>query len=283
MVTLPEEIIFIWRRPKALSAILFLLNRYVALLGNICGLVLDFVPVSDERFISLWFLFVLFSQKRLSCSKYALYRQLAVFLQAAIVCIIMTIRTYALYSCSKRLLTWVAIVMIALGGLACAGTFGQFSGDVQIVPGLGCNETFSKVVAARIGLAYVALFIFDLFIFILTVYRIFKTCGVLRLSLVTRRNIIGIIFRDGAMFFGAMTLSNIPNILTYYFGSIGLRGCLTTFTGCMSVTLISRLMLNLHQTIDTGIFSIPAQDDGPNPLVLSTRVSVQSAISSHYW
>ncbi|KAG1726496.1 hypothetical protein EDD22DRAFT_443660 [Suillus occidentalis] len=48
MMTLPEEIVFIWRRPKALSAILFLLNRYVALLSNICGLVMDFVPVSDE-------------------------------------------------------------------------------------------------------------------------------------------------------------------------------------------------------------------------------------------
>jgi hypothetical protein len=48
MVTLPEEIVFIWHRPKALSAMLFLLNRYVALLSNICGLVMDFVPVSDE-------------------------------------------------------------------------------------------------------------------------------------------------------------------------------------------------------------------------------------------
>ncbi|KAG1781109.1 hypothetical protein EV702DRAFT_644331 [Suillus placidus] len=152
----------------------------------------------------------------MSCSKYALYRQLAIFLQTTIVCIIMIIRTYALYGCSKRFLAWVAIVIIALTVLACAGTFGHFSGDVEIEPGIGCNETFSKVVAARIGLAYVALFVFDLFIFILTVYRICQSSSLLRLTLVTRRNIIDVIFRDGAMFFGAMTLSNIPNILTYY-------------------------------------------------------------------
>ncbi|KAG1859593.1 hypothetical protein DFJ58DRAFT_780344 [Suillus subalutaceus] len=48
MTTLPEEIAFIWCRPKALSAVLFLLNRYVALFANICGLVMDFLPVSDE-------------------------------------------------------------------------------------------------------------------------------------------------------------------------------------------------------------------------------------------
>jgi hypothetical protein len=48
MVTLPEEIAFIWRRPKTLSAMLFLLNRYLALLFNISNLVLSFVPLSVE-------------------------------------------------------------------------------------------------------------------------------------------------------------------------------------------------------------------------------------------
>jgi hypothetical protein len=33
--------------------------------------------------------------------------------------VIMTIRTYALYSCSKRLLAWMGIPMVALAALAC--------------------------------------------------------------------------------------------------------------------------------------------------------------------
>lgn len=265
MVTLPEEIAFIWRRPKALSAMLFLLNRYGALLINISTLVVYFWPViSDE-----------------SCLRFSLYRELALFLQGIIVCIIMAMRTYALYGCSKRLLTWIIIVMMVLVGVCCAGTFGKYSGDVDIVPGIGCNETFSKAVAARIGLAYIAQFIFDLFIFILTMYRIYKTWGLLRLSLVSRRNIIDIMFNDGVMFFGAMTVSNIPNILSYYSSSVGLRGSFCAFTSCISVTLISRLMLNLHQTFDAGIFSIPAQEDGPS-LVLTTRIDVSSTFSSHH-
>ncbi|KAG1848963.1 hypothetical protein DFJ58DRAFT_795635 [Suillus subalutaceus] len=84
------------------------------------------------------------------------------------------------------------------------------------------------------------------------------------------------------MFFGVMTLSNILNILTYYIGSVGLRGSLSTFTCCLSVTLISRLMLNLHQTIDTGIFSTPTQDDSPSLPIITTRVDVESTISSHH-
>ncbi|KAG1871478.1 hypothetical protein F4604DRAFT_1769916 [Suillus subluteus] len=70
MVTLPEEIAFIWRRPKALSAMLFLLNRYIALLANISSLVVDLQPIiSDEV-----------------CLKYSLYREVALFLQGIIVC-----------------------------------------------------------------------------------------------------------------------------------------------------------------------------------------------------
>ncbi|KAG1799633.1 hypothetical protein EV424DRAFT_1545924 [Suillus variegatus] len=302
MVTLQEEITFIWRRPKALSAILFLLNRYVALLSNICGLIKDFVPVSDERFIVLRFLNVYRLLNKDLAVRNMRYTDNWPFSskQRSFVVNIMVIRTYALYGCSKRLLAWMVIVTIALTGIACAGTFGQFSGDIEVVPGLGCNETFSKsmyvvlipvlctrskVVAelvVRIGLAYVALSVFDLIIFILTVRRICKAKNLLRLSLVSRNNIIDIIFCDGMMFFGAITLSNILNILTYYIGSVNLRGSLFTFTGCLSVTLISRLMLNLHQTIDTGVLSTPVQDEGPGLPVLTTRISVESVVSSHY-
>ncbi|KAG2151159.1 uncharacterized protein EDB93DRAFT_297444 [Suillus bovinus] len=218
----------------------------------------------------------------MSCWKFSLYRELVLFLQGILVSITMAMRTYALYGCNKRLLTWIVIVMVALVGVCCADTFGQYSSDLIIVPGFGCDETFSKAVSARIGVAYVAEFIFDLFIFILTVYRIYKTRGLLRLSPFGRENIVDVIFHDGTMFFGAMTLSNIPNILSYYSGSVVLRGSFCTFTSCISVTLICRLMLNLHQTFDTGIFSTLIQDDGPSLPVLTTRIDVQSAFSSHH-
>ncbi|KAG2151155.1 uncharacterized protein EDB93DRAFT_296019 [Suillus bovinus] len=229
MATLPEEIAFIWRRPKALSATLFLVNRYFALLVNISCLVI----------IQVSFVF-----------------------QAVVVCLIMAIRTYALY-----------------GGIS-AGSLGHYSSDAVLLPGVGCYETYTAATATRLGLAWLAEMVFQTLIFILTVYRIFKTRSLLRLSLVTRRNIVDIVFHDGAMYFGAMALVNIPNILTYYSGSVGIRGSLSTLTSCLSVTLVSRLMLNLHKSIDTGILSIPAQNEGPSLAVLTTRINVQSATSS---
>ncbi|KAG1858790.1 hypothetical protein DFJ58DRAFT_744833 [Suillus subalutaceus] len=281
MATLPEEIIFIWRRPKALSAKLFLVNRYIALLGNIFALCVDFLPISDERF-QFWFLHICyFAQQRLSCVKYTLCRQLFFLSQGIIVCLILTIRIYALYGCNKRLLTCMIIVGFTLVAGACAGAIGHFSSNATIFPGVGCYETYTVAVAARVGLSWVALFIFELLIFILTVYRICKPRG-LRLSLFTRSNIVDIMFHDGAMYFRAMTLINIPNILTYYSSSVDNRGSLATFTSSMSATLISRLVLNLHASMDTGILSTTVRGDSAS-FALTTRVNVQSAISSHHW
>lgn len=266
IATLTEEITFIWYRPKALSAMLFLLNRYVALLGNIYALLINFLPVPEE-----------------SCPKYLLSRELLIFGQQFIVCFILTLRTYALYGRSKRLLIWMVVVVIALAGVASAGVFGHSSSNVIVVPGVNCYESDVTVTPANPGLAWVALFAYELFIFVLTVSRICKTRGLLRSPslIMSRKNIIDVIFQDGAMYFGAMTLSNIPNILTFYCGSDIEKTSLATFTSCMSVTLVSRLMLNLHRSIDSGIFTTLTQDNNHDSYILTTRVSIhaQSLIS----
>ncbi|KAG0702181.1 hypothetical protein DFH29DRAFT_999556 [Suillus ampliporus] len=194
----------------------------------------------------------------------------------------MAIRTYALYGRSKRLLTWMILIMVTLTAGASVGVFRHSSSNVIVWSGGSCDETYTAARAIRLGMAWVALFLFDLLIFVLTVYKTCKTRGLLRLSLVTRRNIVDVIFHDGVMYFGGMTLINLPNIVTYYCGSPVTRGNLTTFTSCISVTLISRLMLNLHKSIGTGIFSTPVQDEDYSLVVLTTRVDVQSAISSHH-
>lgn len=260
MATITNEITFIWCRPKALSAMLFFANRYVALLGNVYMLYVYLTPVSDE-----------------SCQTYITSRELLFFFQQILVCLILTLRIYALYSRSKRLLTWMIVIVCSLGGIT-AGTSGLHS---DIVPGFNCFESLSEKIAVSPGLGWVTLLAYELLIFILTLHKICETRG---LSLaMSRRNILDIIFQDGAMYFAVMTLSNLPNILTYYFGSNTTRGSLATFTSCMSVTLVSRLMLNLHKSVDAGILSNPVRDDDyDSATVLTTRVNVQSAISSSY-
>ncbi|KAG0702183.1 hypothetical protein DFH29DRAFT_875351 [Suillus ampliporus] len=158
----------------------------------------------------------------------------------------------SIHCLSKRLLTWMTPIMVSLAGGA-----SQLLDSFQAMQSPGQEVAVMKHIQQRgLGIAWVALFLFDLLIFVLTVYRICKTRGFLRLSLVTRRNVVDIIFHDGVMYFG---------------------GNMATFTSCISVTLISRLMLNLHKSIDTGIFSTtPTQDDDDSLAVLTTRVNVQA-------
>ncbi|KAG2160217.1 uncharacterized protein EDB93DRAFT_1114116 [Suillus bovinus] len=274
MATLTEEIVFIWCRPKALSSALFLLNRYVALLANAYALIGNFLPASAEvlHFIIHVFTWQAHDFFLQSCPTYTLSQQVLVFFQAFIICR------------DKRLLALLIIIILAFVGGASVSTeaFGRYPSTVTILPGGYCYQTYTAeslmpwlYSVAGLGIPWVALFFYELLIFVLTVTRIFKIRRLLRLSLMrSRRNIISVMFQDGEV----MTLFNIPNILTYY--DI-IMGSLSTFTSCMSVTLISRLMLNLHKSIDAGILSTPTQDD--DFPVLNTIIDLQSTNSSHYW
>ncbi|KAG2743159.1 hypothetical protein P692DRAFT_20746903 [Suillus brevipes Sb2] len=205
---------------------------------------------------------------QLSCSKYVLVAQVFLVFQQVFICLTLSLRTYALYGCSRRLLKWMAIVGLALGAGALAGSFGH---DSNSATDGDCHEIYTTTTCH--GVSWVAMFVYELFIFVLTVFKTCKIRALPRFSLISRRDILDIIFHDGISFVASgMTLVNVPNILTYF--------TILSMTSSISVTLISRLILNLHASVDTGIFSIPA---GTSLDVLTTRVSVQSALSSHHW
>ncbi|KAJ6536458.1 hypothetical protein DFH09DRAFT_1401945 [Mycena vulgaris] len=57
-----------------------------------------------------------------------------------------------------------------------------------------------------------------------------------------------VLVRDGTMYFGLICLANLAHILMYYFGDINTSSSLTSFAVALSVTMICRIMLNLHDT-----------------------------------
>ncbi|KAG2110614.1 uncharacterized protein F5147DRAFT_651793 [Suillus discolor] len=261
-----EEITFIWYRPKALSAMLFLLNRYVALLGNVYGLLINFVPVPEE-------LSEIFVVQRTPPFWSTIHRL------------------------PKCLLIWMVVVVIALAGVAFstngfkAGIFGHSSSTVIVMSGVICYESDVIVTPAGPGLAWVALFAYELFIFVLTLSRIFKIRGMLRSPylIMSRKNTVDIIFQDGKNFVvsvpeiliqaHAVRFSEHTAVFCDYFLTVGKdinKFTLATFTSCISVTLVSRLTLNLHKSIDTGIFTTPIQDDNHDSYILTTRVSIHA-------
>ncbi|KAG5652634.1 hypothetical protein H0H81_004244 [Sphagnurus paluster] len=67
--------------------------------------------------------------------------------------------------------------------------------------------------------------------------------------------IVKLIFRDGAIYFAIITLSNGANIMTYWVCGPFMKGGLSTFAGCISAVMMSRLMLNLHSAGNLGLYS----------------------------
>ena len=84
-----------------------------------------------------------------------------------------------------------------------------------------------------IAVAWIAQAVFDMIIFGLTVYRTLQTRRFRdgRGLLLSGSGLVDLVWRDGAMYFVVMAMSNVANIVTFYLLTDGLRGVLSTFAG----------------------------------------------------
>ncbi|KAH0585549.1 hypothetical protein H2248_008781 [Termitomyces sp. 'cryptogamus'] len=106
----------------------------------------------------------------------------------------------------------------------------------------------------RTATAWEGLFVYDSIIFGLTMFKTWKN-RVQSMSSQTPNSFIYLLFRDGAIYFAVMALANLANILTFYFCGPFMSNGLTALASDLSVTMMSRLMLNLHEHANVEIFS----------------------------
>ncbi|KAH8795190.1 hypothetical protein DL96DRAFT_1649219 [Flagelloscypha sp. PMI_526] len=106
----------------------------------------------------------------------------------------------------------------------------------------------STQTAIRHAVAWECMFAFDGIIFVLTLtksYRGTRESG-RRFSV----PILDVMLRDGAIYFLVMIIANAANVATFYALGPRLRGSLSTMASTVSVTMTSRLILNIHQKAD---------------------------------
>lgn len=238
-LTFSDEVSHIWHRPKSGASYLFLLNRYFTLLADIAVNVGNFIPFETIP----------------SCKHYVFFRQVALIIAQVIVCLILVLRTYALYGRSKRVLTGLLLYGLVLVAASSWAMVGQHS-EASIH--LGCHLGMDLMTGIHTAVAWEALFCFDCAIIVLTMYKSWQERH--RSNVAALHDLVGVIVRDGAIYFGVMACVNAANTVTFYVLSPGLRGVLSTFAGSMSVTLMSRVMLNLHSSAHSP--SSPASSRG---------------------
>jgi len=166
----------------------------------------------------------------------------------------MIIRVYALFGRSRRVLWFMIGTAACVVGVSVWSVSGQ-EGSRSLIEG-GCHYGLTPSTALRLAGSWEALFVFDTTIFALTIYYAYSA----QRWRIRQTNLHTLIVRDGAMYFGIMALANLGNIGTYYLVEYWpfLPGALATFANCISVTMISRLLLNLHEHAQAGILTVPA-------------------------
>ncbi|KAJ7790579.1 hypothetical protein B0H14DRAFT_3161339 [Mycena olivaceomarginata] len=151
-----------------------------------------------------------------------------------------------MYGLSKKLLVFMACaVMITVGVSVWALVPAGLTPTVS-VRAPGCYVPQSKAqYGSLLGLigAWGAQLAGDVIAISLILYRAY-THG--QGTSVLRRSLWGVLIRDGIAYFLMISLANIANLIVFYFGDIYTSTTLTWFTSAVSVTMILRLMINLH-------------------------------------
>ncbi|KAJ7690952.1 hypothetical protein B0H17DRAFT_1063763 [Mycena rosella] len=235
LMTFGDEVRFLWRKTKTPSTYCFFVNRYLACFGDIVVAVFIFASVPDSTTL----LFI---------SGHDLTGLVKVM-----ICVLLTLRIYALYGRYSKV--WMGMVVAAFGLLVASLWAISGQGGTPVPNVQGCHIANSQSLGIHLAVPWEALFLYDLMIGVALFFKSFQMRHKVTMH---DSSLLNVLSRDGAIYFVAMALANLANILTFFMAGPLLRGCLSTLASCLSVTMMSRLMLNLHAVEIKGIFSTTA-------------------------
>jgi len=135
--------------------------------------------------------------------------------------------------------------VLAVSGVACWAIVYGMTGQAESSEYLwtrGCASAVYRTGALRYAEAWGGLLVFDCVIFTLTLYKsllLRATCG-------STFRLLGLMLRDGSVYFGVMVICNIANILMLVYGGPFLVSATSAIVNNLSSVMITRLMLNMR-------------------------------------
>jgi len=210
----------------------FLLNRYITLLGHL--------PVVAEMF--------LFHLTEKTCHTLRTYHSCLAIIIQILAGVIMVTRTYALWGCSRKILSFLVIIAVVV---IFFGTWSLFSNNSHLIMhyGLnGCQVAISANQGHHIAISWAGIVSFDTIIFALTVYKSLK------LKRISYIRMVDVFLRDGAIYFGVIGAMALCNVFLLGFGRQFSRMTLTIMTNVISSIAATRLMLNIRQRVQKKVW-----------------------------
>ncbi|KAI0673081.1 hypothetical protein C8Q78DRAFT_1068538 [Trametes maxima] len=226
-LTFSMEIERFWQSARlSLVSSLFVLNRYLGLLGPI--------PVLVEYFWNLP------TQVR-DCRQLQIYHQYYAVISQVIVGVILIMRTYAFYDRNKRLLS----ALLGFGATLTIFTVLMTTRLKTWPTGTTHEEPDSLNIGACSAIGWICMLAVDTLIFTLTLAKTIRMRETFR-----QHSLLQVLFRDvlvrrtnvrGSI----LVIANVANILTFLIDDSN-RGLATTPANALATTLVSRMFLNLR-------------------------------------
>ncbi|KAJ6489921.1 hypothetical protein C8R45DRAFT_1213327 [Mycena sanguinolenta] len=237
-LTFGAEVKYIWSSKVRPGTCWFLAIRYLGLGANITICAYYFVDLDHEVCVKMtwaWMLLIVFLELLIEVS--------------------LTLRVFAMYGLNKWILASLlsanaALTVVAMFAIIEYGK--HLDVDLLARPGFsGCDMAyFPRSVAAFPAGTWEGTLFCDTLVFGLTARRALiqrKTSPLYAGSLIER------MATDGTMYYRMIVLASLANVLTFYIGDAVLSGFLCWFTTNLSLALLSRLMLNLHEAAHVSV------------------------------
>ncbi|KAF5357591.1 hypothetical protein D9758_007477 [Tetrapyrgos nigripes] len=206
LLTLGMEIQYIWLKPKRRSAYWFFTLRYFATIGEIVIFVFRFYDAGSVK----------------GCLRLQTFINVHTVLVELLVVLLMSMRVYALYECSKKIMWFLISVAACLLGAVGWSIVKTLSGTA-LLQGMVCGRSFPEQSVSA----------YDCLIFALTIWKTYKT----------RNDYTGVIY------FGVISAVHLANLIL----SATRSSKMSALTRVVSAAMTSRLMLNLHECASDGV------------------------------
>ncbi|KAG1735941.1 uncharacterized protein EDB91DRAFT_546552 [Suillus paluster] len=231
LLTLQDEIRYIWNAPWTVVKVLFLLNRYVNLIG--------------QTFIRLEEAGLLAHNSQEFCQSFAIFTTCFMYLSTESIHILVLMRAWAIWGTRRivtKILIWsyISYVLMLLIGSARSMNASHF-----LFPQLDVTQICVTAMPKYVWLVYFGSFVLDTALFVLTMRSLRKYSR--EFQFLYSSHLLHVLFRDAMIFFIVSIFSNALTIASWtaysdnpkYFLGKGFASPLLSVAG-------QRLVLNLR-------------------------------------
>lgn len=234
-LTFDEEKRLVWPTRLSLPKVLFLLNRYLPFAGSV-GLI--YVVVLDP-----------FRANNMCRAGFLAFASI-LFVNYVIAELILYVRTYAIFGCTRPMLALIVVTLSVIYGAGIHYTARFFSSvsvvNLPLQPS-GCILTFSDQIE---WVSFIALICSETFAVSLLVFKAFR---------ISQSTIMRMMIRDGVAYYIFILCTSIANLIVLRVTSPALCNLLLSTQAALHSIFCSRLLLSIrgaYESLDVQMSSL---------------------------